>query len=521
MSQPTPQSLLKGLQYFQKAKALHAAGALAPAAEAYRLALQLMPSHPQLLIHYGQLATDVKDWAGAEKIYRRLMAVSDLANVDGKLAEALFNQDRNEDAIPYFTTFVARNPGDAVALRLLSTACFRSKRFEDAIRYARQSWALLQHPDTICLLLATYVELGDGNALAPLVEQALALYPDHWQVRKLSGEHLLKAGDYTRGFRFFTEMRIPVEGLPHYVQGIDLPWWDGKPFDGTLLVGAEQGIGDEILTASMYADLVAMGQRAIIEADARLLTLLRRAWPALTFIPRNEGTLRQLAESEPGARKIISGNLGEFFRPSGWPGHAGPGWFTPDPVREQAFRRDYDARWPGQARVGISWKSQRQIKSGVRKGVDLAGFLPLLQLPGAAFVSLQYGEIAEDLATLPDPSAVFVDPGVDTRDDMEALFAQVAALDLVITTSNVTAHVAGAMGKPCWVLLPRARPVIWYWGYRGERTPWYPQARLFRNAEEDNWDALFARVTDSLRDALLADELTGARPASGEGMAAS
>jgi hypothetical protein len=267
-----------------------------------------------------------------------------------------------------------------------------------------------------------------------------------------------------------------------------------------LLVGAEQGIGDEILTASLYTELVAMGQQAVVEADVRLLTLLQRAFPALTFIARNERSLARIAAAGGNFRKIISGNLGEFFRGTpGWHATAA-GWLQPDPERAAQFRAAYRQRWPQHLLVGLSWKSQRILKSGARKNISLDEFQALLASEGTQFINLQYGDVADDIGALPDPGRVFVDDGVDTMNDMDALFAQVAALDLVITTSNVTAHVAGAMGKPCWVILPRARPVIWYWGYRGDTTPWYPSVRIFRNqADDGDWHALLNGMAAALR----------------------
>jgi cytochrome c-type biogenesis protein CcmH/NrfG len=501
MKNPDPQALLKGLQHFQQGRQLHAAKDFAGAAEAYRKAMVLMPDHPQLLINFGQLAEDVFDWKNAEKIYRHLFKVKPIADLDGKIASALFNQERYEEAIPLFASFVARNPREAMALRLFATTHFRLSRFADALQLAQRAWDAEKHPDAISLLLAILLETGDATALAPLVEEALARYPNDWQVQKLAGEHLLKSGDYARGFRYFPAMRNSNDGTRHYVEGLDVPWWDGEPFHGTLLVGGEQGIGDEILTASMFPALAARGlDNIVVEADPRLLSLFRQACPAITFVARKQRELKSLAESGQPCRKTICGNLFQYIcNAPGWKPPA-PGWLQADPARVAGFRARYDLLFAGQRRIGISWKSQRVMKSGTRKHVDLQRFQPLLETPGTAFINLQYGAVAEDIASLPDPARIHVDAGVDTMNDMDALFAQVAALDLVITTSNVTAHVAGAMGVPCWVILPRARPVIWYWGYAGSSTPWYPATVLFRNTTDaDDWKGLIGTLAERLR----------------------
>lgn len=501
MKQPDPQTLLAGLHMFGQAQALHAARRFPEAAAAYLKALRLVPDHPQMLVAYAQLAEDVGDWPGAERLYRRLLATTRITNLDGKLAVCLFHLERYAEAIPPFETFTRNNPGEATAWCLLGTCLFRESRFPEAIASAQRAWSLSGSVDSICLLLAIHVELGERAPLDPLVEEALARFPEHWQVRKLAAEHLLKAGDYARGFAFFEQMRIPANGVPivHHLERAGLTAWDGRPFEGTLLVGAEQGIGDEILVSSMFGELAGIATRVIVEADARLLGIFRRAFPAITFIERNQRGLLQWSTGDATLRWTLTGNLGRFFRGNhGWQ-HPPGGWLSAEDIRREACRTRYRADWPGQALVGLSWKSRRDLNAGTRKDVGLAACAPLVARDGFRFINLQYGDIRDETSALGNlGSRLYVDPGVDTRDDMDALFAQVAALDLVITSSNVTAHVAGALGVPCWVLLPRARPVIWYWGYAGDSTPWYPRTRLWRNPDEDDWTTLVAAVGSAL-----------------------
>lgn len=494
-----PQKLARGLALYQQARELRGKGQLQAAADAFRQALQLAPDHPGILADYGQLAEDANDWKAAEQLYRRLLKVRNVTNLDGKLGYVLFQLERYEEAIPLLSAFLERNPAETGLHRILSTCHFRLFHLDEATHHARLAWEAERHPDAIALQLAVLIELGVSEPTAALVDEALHHFPDHWQIRKLAAEHLLKAGEFARGMPLFGDFRIPPTGRRHYLENVPVPTWDGARFDGTLLIGAEQGVGDEILTASLYVDIARLGQRAIIETDPRLLTLFRRSFPTLEFIDRRDLALQDLAAAHPGCRKIISGDLWALFRrqPDDFP--ATPGWLTADAARVQHFAEKYAAQWPGLPHIGISWRSQRVMKSGARKDVELTEFLPLLTAGNAGFVNLQYGDIGADLLTLGEHAGrLCLDPEVDTYNDIDALCAQTAALDLVITTSNVTAHVAGALGKPCWLLLPRQRPVIWYWGYRGERCVWYPSIRIFRNDSDNDWSGLFAGLADRL-----------------------
>lgn len=273
-------------------------------------------------------------------------------------------------------------------------------------------------------------------------------------------------------------------------------WWDGKPFAGTLLITAEQGLGDELMASSIFDDIVAMGQKAVIECDARLLPVYERSFPSLQFVPRGERKLNDIHDAGGNFRKINMLDLASLFRtaPGSFP--ARRSWLKADPEKTAAFRSRYRQQWPGKRLVGISWKSTRIMEGLAQKGVRLADFAPVLSVPDTVFINLQYGNVTDEIAALATAGCgeVHVDPAVDTTNDIDAVFAQTTALDLVVSTSNTAVHIAGAIGAPCYLLLPKVRPFLWYWGYRGERTPWYPSLRLLRNTREDDWQQLMQDV---------------------------
>jgi hypothetical protein len=279
--------------------------------------------------------------------------------------------------------------------------------------------------------------------------------------------------------------------------------WDGQTFAGTLLVSLENHVGEEIMMSQLLAWVVGRQQRALVEVDARFLPLFRRSFPELEFVDRQAG--------EPGRRFAAGGDFRRARsldlmqlagRANTLPGT--PAWLRADTQRVQQKRAEYDQRWPGKTRVGISWRSARPYNGVDAKSVALSALPQTLATPGVVFVSLQYGDTAAELASA--ENAPWCDAAVDARNDFEALAAQVCALDAVVTVSNVTAHLAGALGVPATVLLPKRFPVLWHWGYEGEETTWYASVRLLRNPRDGAWDAL---------DALLAADLAGPRRCAG------
>lgn len=486
-----------GLQAFQKAQQAHAEKRYAEAVKAYNQALALMPDNPKVLLEFGRLTDEIKDWKASEQIYRRLGNVRPDCGYEGHLGRALFSQQRWADAVPFLEIQAARTPDETDVLHALAMSLCSLGRWEEGLAVAQHAWQLKPIPRHIDSVLNALYHLGRCDELEELAAQALARFPDSQEVRSMYGLHKLKSGDLREGFRYFQDFRwrnnintAPDAGTPG-------DWWDGKPFDGTLLVTAEQGLGDELMLSSMFDDLVAMGQRALIECDQRLIPVYARSYPALRFVPRGERRLVEAFEADGNFRKVNALDFARFFRqaPEDFP--AGRrGWLKADAAKTAAFRHAYQARWPGSRLVGVSWKSSRTMEGGADKGVRLADFAPVFSVPATAFVNLQYGKVEDDIAAVRAAGLgdVFIDPDVDSMNDIDTLFAQIAALDLVVSTSNTTVHIAGALGTPCLLLLPKVRPILWYWGYRGESTPWYPSLTLMRNRAEDTWDELLKDV---------------------------
>jgi ADP-heptose:LPS heptosyltransferase len=146
--------------------------------------------------------------------------------------------------------------------------------------------------------------------------------------------------------------------------------------------------------------------------------------------------------------------------------------------------------------VGLAWHTNNR-KTGRSRSMDLSLFAPLFASPDIRWISLQYGdhEALEAQATAAG-APILIDRSVDQFRDMDVFAAQIAALDLVITIDNSTAHLAGALGVPVWLLLPFAAD--WRWTQAGEASPWYPSMRLFRQPKLRDWQAVVERVQSAV-----------------------
>lgn len=499
MQNKNPQALLKGLQHYQRAKELRDAGLLPEAAKAFQQATALIPEHPGVLADYSALAESVPDWNAVEQIQRRLLALNGSEESRLRLANALYHLERIDESLPLARQVAEARPREPAALALYGACLHKVGRTSEALDLARRSVALMPTTNGAGLLMACLLETGQIPELDRVCEDAARRFPEDWQIRHLRASHLLLARNYARGFPDVAWLRYRSVRAVRLFNNIACDAWDGLPFEGRLLVAAEQGIGDEVLASSMFGDILALGQAAIIECDPRLLPAFRRSFPTLEFVARGEETLAALAGGQGTFRKVLAGDLPRFFRTSSASFPARTGWLLPDPARVAALRARYDARFGDRLRVGISWRSQRSFANAT-KSLPLDRFAPLLADPRMICMNLQYGDIDADVAALGELAGrLYRDPEVDPFNDIEGLLAQISVLDVVLSGSNTTVHLAGALGQRCWVLLPKHWPLLWYWGYEGETTPWYPSLRLLRSPEESGWDALFARVAGELQ----------------------
>ena len=165
--------------------------------------------------------------------------------------------------------------------------------------------------------------------------------------------------------------------------------------------------------------------------------------------------------------------------------------------------RPYRARLRGEGAtrlVGISWKSVNP-EFGRSKSQALADWREILRVPGARFIDLQYGDTARERSRIAQGSGARIEhlPDLDLHDDLEGLAALCAACDLVITASNVTAHVAGALGRPVWLTAPQGGGRLWYWFSGRADSPWYPSMRIFNQLVSGSWRETLDAVARELR----------------------
>lgn len=472
---------------------------IAPALELFEQAYALKPKDFSLLVNYGVALKKANRCEEAIVFYDRALALQP------RSYEALFNKaqsflilGRAAEAAEFYRQSITLNDRDPESHTGLARALYLLKQYDAAI--ASFEAALAVDPTfTLALvsLAQAYLDREWLTTALLLLERAVQLEPRNAFARSHYSFLLLWMGRLKEGwqsyegrFWYFDDksLRRPVPPM----------YWDGEDLTGkTIHIWPEQGVGDEILFASIVPEIIATAGRVYLECEPRLAPVFARSFPQAEIVQggrlmdsrRPKGTPPVKVDYQTGIA-----SLGKARRPDfgAFPNHSG--YLQADPDKAAALR----AKYGGGPLVGVSWRS---VSTEKKKSSKLLEWAPILQTPGVTFVNLQYGNTQEDIAAVKRELGVEVisDPDVDQLTDMDAFFAQVAGLDLVLTTSNTTAHVAGSIGKPTWLLLSRGHGVHWYWFWNSDKNPWYPTIRGFRQEVVGDWAPVFDDVAAALR----------------------
>jgi len=351
--------------------------------------------------------------------------------------------------------------------------------------------------------------VGEIDLALEHYEKCLEIDPENAHVHANVGVIKLMKGELQRGWAEVTWREKYGKAL----YGMDLgsyaqssaPEWDGTIAAGKhLLIASEQGIGDQILQAQLICELIEAGMKVTMTCNDKLQTLLQRSLPQATIL----GSSQPLPDSLNASidYKIKQLELCRMLRPTMESFTHRHVYLKPDPTLVAHFNQKYkpltghtliNGEKRRNLRVGISWKST-SVASGKQKSTKLTQWENILRTPGISFFSVQYGEDAEDIAQTQQRYGVpiHIDDEFNPLHDIERAAAQIAAMDLIISVSNASVHLAGAMGKPTWVIL-HYMP-LWHWFNSGKTSVWYDSVCLYRQQQIEGWGHILNQIAVDL-----------------------
>ena len=470
----------------------------AEALDSFNRALQINPSDAQCQFETGNALNDLK------RTDEAILRYDEAIRLDPRYAEAHNNRGialkdagRFEEAVTSYDTAIALRPRYAEAHSNRGNALKELARFEEAL--ACHDRAISLKPD--------YAEAhyNRGNVLGDLkryeealgsYDQALILRPDYAEARHNKALLLLGRGRLREGFELYPARWQTASFVGGNFRG-KVPRWDGRTQQGQLLLWGEQGVGDEIFHASLLPLVPQDGIRITVAADKRLHAIFRRSFPYASVI--DSSTLAMQKDADYTAQAPVGDLGGILGLDAEMLAARQTSFLRVDEARREALRKapGFPERGPV---VGLSWKSSNK-KFGAEKSLRLSDLAPILSVPGVSFVNLQYGEVAAEIAEAREAFGISVHEvqGLDVFNDIDGLLALIDACDVVVTTSNVTAHLAGSIGKKAVVLVPAGKGCLWYW-QGGSNDLWYPSLTRLAQQRVGDWGGAIAAASAWLKD---------------------
>ena len=399
-------------------------------------------------------------------------------------------------AVRCFRTYLNRQPDDAAAHNDLGVALQRQGKAPEALAcYERAARIAPGNADGWYNAGTIHHLQGDIAQAEDCYRKALAANPDCAEAHREYSMLRLAQGQFGPEVWASFGHRRRCAGFQATVTGCEAPCWNGEPLAGkTILVHGEQGLGDEVLFASCYPDLIAAAARCVIETDPRLESLFRRSFAPATVLGRDRAV--ELRELYAGiAYRVPSGDLPLHFRAtaSAFPDRAA--YLAADEGAVKRWRAVL-ARLGTGLKIGISWRGGTARTNEKARSVDLEQWRTAFEVPGVHFVSLQYGECAGDLARAQGLFSRPIHHWPEAIADYDQTAALVRALDLVITVTTSLAHLSGALGQETWILANAAPR--WCYLASGSSTPWYPSARLLRQTRLGEWSGVMRQVAERI-----------------------
>jgi Flp pilus assembly protein TadD len=501
-------------------------GKLDAAADAFRHAIALKPDLAEAHSNLGVVLVKQGKTGDAVTAFRSAVALrSDWAEAYANLASALQQQGDTEGATDALRRVVALRRDDPGAHSNFGLGLLREENFEEAAAAFRQAVALKPElfeaysnlgiayarqgdldgaigafetalglrgdlPEAHANLGHVLHQLGNVDGSIAAYRKAIAFKPDYAMAHFGLSVALLAKGEYEEGWREYEWRWLGCGTKP---PESPRPRWTGEDVVGeTVLVCGEQGLGDTLQFARYIPLLARRGARVVVAAAPPLVALFRRL----------DGAAAVCGPGEPlpwfdhfcpmMSLPLIFGTRVDNI-PAAIP------YLSADPDKAAAWRQRLAAALPG-LRVGLVWAGSPRKEHPVARLVDrrrsmtLGHFAALADLPGVSFVSLQKGEPA--MQTRSPPPGFELCDWTEDLEDFDDTAALIEALDLVISVDTAVAHLAGALGKPVWLL--NRFDSCWRWLIERDDSPWYPTLRQFRQRRPGDWDEVINRVGAAL-----------------------
>ncbi len=476
-------------------KAFHLLGAIAYQKKQYNTAIELIKKAiagdrriPQFYNTLGAAFRAVGKFEEAIIAYQQAISIKpDYAEAYNNMGNAFLSQRRYVDAVEKYNQAVVLNPGDVEAYNSMAIALQYQGKYSAAIEACNRALSLKpDYAQAYNTIASVMLKKGCHDEAIDNYKRALSLKPDYAEAHTNLGIAQLLNGRFEEGWSEY-KWRLNINNAINLYN--QLPCWDGSPFVGKrLLVRYEQGYGDNIQFIR-YLPMVKSRGGTVICQMLRPLTGLFRGFPGIDEL------IDCALNNQDEVFYDFYVSLMELPGIFGTTLETIPGmvpYLHADPVKAEQWRKKLAGTG---FKVGIVWAGKPVHTEDSNRSCQLKQFVPLSKIPGVRLYGLQKGEAAGQVKDL--FGIISVINLADELNDFTDTAGVIENLDLIISVDTAVLHLAGAMGKPAWAVLPFTPD--WRWMLTRQDSPWYPTMRLFRQEELTQWGAVFERIGRELK----------------------
>jgi len=462
---------------------------LREAIASYQQALSLKPDYAEVYSNMGIAFKDQGKLEEAIEAYNKALTIKpDYAEVYSNMGIALKDQGKLEEAIEAHNKALAIKPDSAEAYSNMGNALQEQGQLEGAIEAYNK--ALTIKPDYANAYSNMGNALKDQGKLEEAIEaynKALAIKPDYVEAHHNMSFACLSVKNFEQGFEKH-EWRWKTKQFKTQYLKTKKPTWSGETRQ-RVLVWAEQGIGDEIMFSSIIPEIYATSSKVLVKCDKRLIPLFERSFSDdITYYSRDAN----VSEDEYDFH-IPMGSLPLTFRKSlDSFKNSASGFLKCDMARAERIKGQLSHE-PGKKLVGISWKTKSLLRNSSTRNINLADLARALDNSKTQLVCLQYGDVSDEISAVKRDFGIDVIQfdKVDNKYDIDGLASLILACDQIVSTTNVTVHLAGALGVKVTALLPFAPR--WIWG-DGSESFLYESVIPIKQKYHHNWNNVLASL---------------------------
>jgi Flp pilus assembly protein TadD len=471
----------------EQGKALMMEGRFAESIDAFEAAIESVPQSPECHLWLGKARSRMGQIESAIQALRMATVLApEYLEAYTNLGALLLQNEAIDDAVSAFQTCVSLAPQNSAVYLNLGIAYKARGDLDSAL-------SMLQRARDLAPAWAeTHYQLGKGLSAVGGLEAAIMTYreaiarqPNRWDIHLSLAVLLLKHGYFREGWQ---EYEWRFQSGARSLQGPirSYPTWQGGRFDGrTLLIWGEQGYGDRIQFVRFVSAAKRLGGNVILECDPKLVRLFTTCSGIDKVMRTGENTVKaDLQLPLLSLPRVLGTTLEDLPLTI-------PYLFPPsdDPPELNAILVPYK----DQFKIGVVWTGNPKHAMNTSRSCTPAHFILLHQVPGVHLFSLQVSDVEAASSHLETSG---ITPLSSLLDDFASTAAVVRQMDLIITVDTALAHLAGALGKPVWTLLPHRAE--WRWMTERLDSPWYPTMHLFRQPHPGDWQSVFAQLRKAL-----------------------